>query len=213
MGIPDVDWWRHEREAWNAGFAPVCGIDEVGRGPLAGPVVAACVVLPPDFSTDGINDSKKLSPKRREAACACILAEAVAVGIGQVDAPQIDDINILRATHLAMRLAISNLFPNITPALILVDGLPVPGLPCAQQRALVGGDALSVSIAAASIVAKVTRDALMTQAEQDYPGYGFAGHKGYGAATHMRALLDLGPCPLHRRSFAPVRAALRGGDA
>ncbi len=212
MNICAVDWWRHERDAWAAGFAPVCGIDEAGRGPLAGPVVAACVVLPPDFPTDGINDSKKLSPKRREAACARILAQAVAVGIGQVDAPQIDEINILRATHLAMRLALENLPPDFLPALVLVDGLPVPHLPCAQQRALVGGDGLSVSIAAASIVAKTTRDALMTQADQDYPGYGFAGHKGYGAATHMQALLDLGPCPLHRRSFAPVRAALRGGN-
>jgi len=213
MSTLDVDWWRHERAAWDAGFALVCGIDEVGRGPLAGPVVAACVVLPPDFSTHGINDSKKLSPKQREAACARILAEALAVGLGQVDAPQIDEINILRATHLAMRRAFIHLPLDIIPALILVDGLPVPGLPCAQQRALVGGDGLSVSIAAASVVAKVTRDALMTQADQDYPGYGFAGHKGYGAASHLQALLELGPCPLHRRSFAPVRAALRGGDA
>lgn len=209
MSIPDVDWWRHERAAWDAGFAPVCGIDEVGRGPLAGPVVAACIILPPSFSCAGINDSKKLSPKRREAACARILAEALAVGIGQVDAPHIDEINILRAMHLAMRRAFIHLSPDIIPALILVDGLPVPNLPCAQQRALVGGDGLSISIAAASIVAKTTRDALMVQAEQDFPGYGFAGHKGYGAATHMQALMDLGPCPLHRRSFAPVRAALR----
>jgi len=204
MSTLDVDWWRHERDAWNAGFAPVCGIDEAGRGPLAGPVVAACVVLPPDFSTDGINDSKKLSPRRREAACARILAEALAVGIGQVDAPLVDEINILKATHLAMRLALSNLSPNILPALVLVDGLPVPDLPCAEQRALVGGDSLSVSIAAASIVAKVTRDALMVQADLEYPGYGFAGHKGYGAASHLHALQTLGPCPLHRQSFAPV---------
>ncbi len=207
MTTVDVDWWRHEREAWDAGFAPVCGMDEAGRGPLAGPVVAACVVLPPGFSPDGINDSKKLSPKRREAACLRILAEATAVGIGQVDPALIDEINILQATHLAMRLALSNLSPDILPALVLVDGLPVPNLSCAEQRALVGGDALSVSIAAASIVAKVTRDALMVQADSEFPGYGFAGHKGYGAASHLHALQSLGPCPLHRQSFAPVRAA------
>lgn len=213
MSIPNADWWRHERMAWDAGFAPVCGIDEAGRGPLAGPVVAACVVLPPDFCTGGINDSKKLSPQKREAARTRILAEAVSVGIGVVDAPLIDEINILKATHLAMRSAFLNLSPVVLPALVLVDGLPVPGLPCDEQRALIGGDGLSVSIAAASIVAKTTRDALMVQAEIDYPGYGFAKHKGYGAATHLQALLVLGPCPLHRRSFGPVRAALRGQDA
>ncbi len=213
MSTGEVDWWRHERDAWAAGFSPVAGIDEAGRGPLAGPVVAACVVLPDGFSAAGINDSKKLSPSRREAACARILAEAVAVGIGSADAPLIDEINILRATHLAMRRAMGNLPSSIMPLLVLVDGLPVPGLPCAQQRALVGGDSLSVSIASASIVAKVTRDALMVQAERDYPGYGFAKHKGYGAAAHLQALDTLGPCPLHRRSFAPVRACLRDENA
>ncbi len=213
MTTPNADWWRYEREAWNAGFAPVCGIDEAGRGPLAGPVIAACVLLPEGFSSDGIDDSKKLSPRQREIACARILAEAAGVGIGQVDAPLIDEINILRATHLAMRLALDNLPAHVIPALVLVDGLPVPGLPCAEQRALVGGDALSVSIAAASIVAKTTRDALMVQADQDYPGYGFAGHKGYGAASHLLALQALGPCPLHRQSFSPVRAARRNGAA
>lgn len=212
MSTLPFDWWRHEREAWDAGFAPVCGIDEAGRGPLAGPVVAACVVLPPGFSTDGINDSKKLSPRQREAACARIFAQALAVGVGLVDAPLIDTLNILRATHLAMRRALNALPLLEMPALVLVDGLPVPDLPCAEQRALVGGDALSISIAAASIVAKTTRDALMVQAALDYPGYGFAGHKGYGAATHLQALRDLGPCPLHRRSFAPVRVALRSED-
>lgn len=200
-----VDWWRHEREAWEAGHAVVAGIDEVGRGPLAGPVVAACVVLPEGFDTTGINDSKKLSARQRERAFERIVAEAVAVGIGQADAGEIDEVNILRATHLAMRRAMERLSPGVDVSLVLVDGLPVRGLPCKAQKAIVGGDGASASIAAASIVAKVTRDTMMTLADETYPAYGFAGHKGYGAAKHLAALKEHGPCPLHRWSFAPVR--------
>jgi len=209
MKSADIDWWQCEREAWRNGYALVAGIDEVGRGPLAGPVVAACVVLPEGFSTVGIHDSKKLSPRQRETACARILDEAQAVGIGQVDAAGIDAINILQATHLAMRRALEGLSPALVPHLVLVDGLPVQGLPCRAQRAVVGGDGLSASIAAASIVAKVTRDAIMILADEEYPQYGFAGHKGYGAPVHLAALRAHGPCPLHRRSFAPVRDSLR----
>ncbi len=182
-------------------------MDEAGRGPLAGPVVAACVALPADFPLDGIRDSKTLSPAQRERAFARILADALAVGIGQADAEEIDALNILRATHLAMRRAVEALAPALALSLVLVDGLAVPPLPCSAQRALVRGDSLSASIAAASIVAKVTRDRLMCEADLLYPQFGFAGHKGYGAPSHLAALRAHGPCPLHRRSFAPVREA------
>ncbi len=196
--------FRYERIARASGHTVVAGIDEAGRGPLAGPVVAACVVLPADFAAAGIDDSKKLTAPRREAAYDIISLRSVAVGIGIVHSADIDQINILRATHLAMRLAFLSLEPPITPTHLLVDGLPVPGLPCTSVQALVGGDAASVSIAAASIIAKVTRDRMMVQFDRLYPGYGFAQHKGYGAATHLKALRLLGPSPIHRRTFAPV---------
>lgn len=201
-----VDLWRHEQLAWGAGFVRVAGIDEVGRGPLAGPVMAACVVLPQGFALNGIRDSKKLSPRQREKAEARIRAEAVAVGLGSVEPETIDRINILQATHEAMRLAYSQLDP--LPDFILIDGLPVREFPCENRKALVQGDSHSVSIAAASIVAKVARDRLMCAYDSVYPEYGFAGHKGYGSAKHIDALRDYGPCPIHRRSFAPVAACL-----
>jgi len=201
---PVGDLWRYETFARGEGHVLIAGLDEVGRGPLAGPVVAACVVLPPDFSLDGIADSKKLSERQRERAYARITAEALAVGLGQIEAGEIDRINILRATHAAMRLALRAL--AIAPTLVLVDGLRVPDLPCPASRFLVGGDNLSASIAAASIVAKVTRDRQMIEADKQWPEYGFAGHKGYGAPKHLAALQEHGPCPLHRRSFSPVAA-------
>ena len=202
-----VNLWQHEALAWSAGFIRVAGIDEVGRGPLAGPVLAACVVLPPGFALDGIRDSKKLSARQRERAEARIRAEAVAIGIGSVEPDVIDRINILQATHEAMRLAYSQLDP--LPDFVLIDGLPVRVFPCESRKALVQGDSHSVSIAAASIVAKVARDRLMCAYDTVYPEYGFAGHKGYGSAKHMDALREHGPCPIHRRSFAPVAASER----
>lgn len=203
-----VDWWQEEREAWEAGYRCVAGIDEAGRGPLAGPVVAACVVLPYGKRPDGLNDSKQLTPRQREQLFEVILSLARGCGLGVVSAPEIDRLNVLRATHLAMRQALDALPAGMQPDLVLIDGLPVRPFPL-DQVALVKGDARSASIAAASILAKVTRDRLMCEYDALYPAYGFAGHKGYGAASHLRALAEYGPCPLHRRSFRPVAEALR----
>ncbi len=200
---------RFEREAWAGPRVRVAGVDEAGRGPLAGPVVAAAVVFDPVFleaeatrSLAGINDSKKLSASRREFFHALLSACPQArIGIGRASVEEIDTLNILRATHLAMARAIEALEP--LPELALVDGLPVQGLPV-PHRAIVGGDARSLSIAAASIVAKVTRDRLMVDLSAVYPAYGFERHKGYGTKAHLNALHRHGPCPAHRRSFAPV---------
>jgi ribonuclease HII len=204
LSIPVADLWQHENAAWQSGFVRVAGIDEVGRGPLAGPVMAACVILPAGFCLDGINDSKKLTERQRERAEVRIRAEAVAIGIGIVEPDLIDRINILRATHEAMRLAFYQITPS--PDCVLIDGLPVRDFPCPHQQALVQGDSRSVSIAAASIVAKVARDRLMCAYDLVYPEYGFAGHKGYGSAKHLAALQTHGPCPIHRHSFSPVAA-------
>ncbi len=201
------DLWHYERQARAAGRHLIAGLDEVGRGPLAGPVVAACVVLPEGFCLDGINDSKKLSERQRERAEARIRAEVVAIGLGVVEPETIDRINILQATREAMRQAFLRLSP--LPDCVLIDGLPVPLFPCRHQQAIVGGDGLCASIAAASIIAKVARDRMMRAYDTVYPEYGFAGHKGYGAAKHLDALRAHGPCPIHRRSFAPVAASLR----
>ena len=208
--VVKTDLWQHENAASLAGFVRVAGIDEVGRGPLAGPVMAACVVLPAGFSLDGIRDSKKLSERQRERAEARIRAEAVAIGIGSVEPEVIDRINILQATHAAMRQAYGQIVP--APDFVLIDGLPVRSFPCPGVLALVQGDSRSASIAAASIVAKVARDRLMRAYDAVYPGYGFAGHKGYGSAKHLAALAQHGPCPLHRRSFAPVAACMMSAD-
>jgi ribonuclease HII len=202
--LPPVDLWQYELRAQTAGHTRVAGLDEVGRGPLAGPVVAACVVLPEGFSLDGINDSKKLTERGRERAEARIRAEAVAIGLGIVEPETIDRINILQASRQAMREAFLSL--DAPPDCVLIDGLPIPAFPCAHQQAIVGGDGLCASIAAASIVAKVARDRMMRAYHDVYPEYGFAGHKGYGAAKHLEALRVHGPCPIHRRSFAPVAA-------
>lgn len=198
-----------ERAARAAGYACVCGIDEAGRGPLAGPVVAAAVVLPPGLALPGLNDSKKLTARRREALYTQLREDArVLIGVGLAAAAEIDRLNILRATHVAMARAVLSL-PS-TPDFCLIDGLPVPQFPL-PQRALVKGDARCLSIAAASIVAKVTRDRLMQDLAQQYPGYGFEKHAGYGTAAHLAALRRLGPCPEHRRSFAPVAQLLLPG--
>lgn len=176
----------------------LCGIDEVGRGPLAGPVVAGAVILPQDCEILYLNDSKKLSEKKRELLYDEIMEKAVAVGIGAVSPERIDEINILQATYEAMRIAVSKL--SVRPDLLLNDAVTIPQVDIPQVP-IIKGDAKSVSIAAASIVAKVTRDRMMVQYEELYPGYEFVSNKGYGSARHIAALKEIGPCPIHRRSF------------
>ena len=176
----------------------LCGIDEVGRGPLAGPVVAGAVILPEDCEILYLNDSKKLSEKKRELLYDEIMEKAIAVGIGAVSPERIDEINILQATYEAMRIAISKL--SVRPDLLLNDAVTIPQVDIPQVP-IIKGDAKSVSIAAASIIAKVTRDRMMVQYEDLYPGYEFASNKGYGSARHIAALKEIGPCPIHRRSF------------
>jgi ribonuclease HII len=186
-----------------SGLSKVAGVDEAGRGPLAGPVVAAAVLLPAGFTHPRLNDSKKLSEKVRLALFTELLeAPEVKSAIVAVGPEEIDRLNILRATHEAMRRAVAQLRP--TPDHVLIDGLPVRPFP-KPQTALVGGDGLSLSIAAASVLAKVTRDRLMLALDTEYPQYAFAQHKGYGTALHLERLQKHGPCPAHRRSFAPVR--------
>ena len=182
---------------------PVCGVDEAGRGPWAGPVSAGAVILDPHNVPAGLNDSKKLTAKARERLEVEIKATALAWGVGLASPQEIDEINILQATGLAMRRAMAAL--KVTPAFALVDGNYRFDLPC-PLRPIVKGDALSASIAAASILAKVERDRIMTAADLEYPQYGFAGHKGYHAASHVAALKTHGPCPIHRMSWAPIRA-------
>ena len=188
--------WHYERLYPDREF--IGGIDEVGRGPLAGPVVAACVILPKDCKLLYINDSKQLSEKKREELYDRIMEEAVAVGIGSSSQELIDEINILQATYAAMREAISKM--SVQPDQLLVDAVHIPGI-AIPQRGIIKGDAQSINIAAASIVAKVTRDRLMVEMDAKYPGYGFAGNKGYGSAEHIAALREKGPCEIHRRSF------------
>ncbi len=176
----------------------ICGIDEAGRGPLAGPVVAGAVILDKTKEILYLNDSKKLSEKKREALFDEIMEKAVAVGVGIVDEKVIDDINILQATYKAMRLAIDNL--KVKPQILLNDAVIIPDVDIPQEK-IIKGDAKSVSIAAASIIAKVTRDRLMAKYDEKYPDYGFAGHKGYGTAAHIEKIKEIGPCPIHRSSF------------
>ena len=186
----------YENKYRDAAF--ICGIDEVGRGPLAGPVVAGAVILPKDSQILYLNDSKKLTEKRREELYEVIMREAVAVGIGIVSPARIDEINILQATYEAMREAVKGL--SVKPEVLLNDAVTIPGLEGVQVP-IIKGDAKSLSIAAASILAKVTRDHMMAEYEELFPGYGFAKHKGYGTAVHIAAIRELGPCPIHRRSF------------
>jgi len=189
-----------------SGVRAVAGVDEVGVGPLAGPVVAAAVILPETVQLPGLNDSKKLSPKARDRLSEAIRKQAVAVGIGEVSPPEIDRLNIFRASLEAMRRAVESL--PIAPGHLLVDARTVP-LVSMPQTAIVGGDAVDGSIAAASIVAKVHRDRLMDALDRIHPGYGLAQHKGYPTAHHMQALRELGASPVHRRSFGPVADVLR----
>ena len=187
---------RYEREY--SAYAYICGIDEVGRGPLAGPVVAGAVILPKDCDILYINDSKKLSEKKREELYDVIMEKAVAVGIGYSTPERIDEINILQATYEAMREAVSKL--EVQPDLLLNDAVTIPQISI-RQIPIIKGDAKSISIGAASIVAKVTRDRLMVQYDGIFPEYGFASNKGYGAQAHIEALKKYGPCPIHRKTF------------
>ena len=187
---------RYEKEY--DGYGYVCGIDEVGRGPLAGPVVAGAVILPKDCRILYINDSKKLSAKKREELFDEIQKQAVAIGIGLVPHDRIDEINILQATYEAMRMAIANL--KVKPGVLLNDAVTIPGVDILQVP-IIKGDAKSISIGAASIMAKVYRDRMMIEYDKMYPGYGFASNKGYGSKEHMEALQKIGPSPIHRQSF------------
>ncbi len=198
---------RHERELRLAGFRRVAGLDEVGRGCLAGPVVAAAVVLPERPRLKGLRDSKVLPRARREALYELILDRADAVGVGCVEVETIDRINILQATKLAMRQALERL--PLAPDHLLIDALRLP-LVEIPQRPIIDGDAISASIAAASIIAKVTRDRICDEMDDRYPAYGFRRNKGYGTPLHLHALNDAGPCEWHRRSFAPVRNLVLG---
>lgn len=193
-----TDLWAIERGLLADGVGPICGVDEAGRGPLAGPVCAAAVILPPELEIPGLNDSKKLSDKKRRELYDVITAQALAYGIAMADEKEIDEINILQATFNAMERAMLQL--TVKPALVLIDGnrerlFPYP------VRTVVKGDSLSANIAAASILAKVTRDRFMEEMAERYPQYGFEIHKGYGTKAHYAALTEHGMCPIHRRSF------------
>ena len=191
--------WNFEHAAMEEGFSLLCGVDEAGRGPLAGPVCAAAVILPPDLELEGLNDSKKLSEKRREALYPLICEQALAYGIAFASEQEIDELNILQATFLAMRRAVGQL--GLKPDLALVDGNREPDFGDIPVRTIIKGDSRSANIAAASILAKVTRDRFMLEQDAVYPQYGFAVHKGYGTQKHYAALREFGPCPIHRRSF------------
>ena len=197
-----VDLLFFERQARGNEFQLIAGIDEAGRGPLAGPVVAAAVILPPGLLIKGVNDSKKLSPDTRERLFDVIMNQALSVGVGMGTPELIDRINILQATRHAMLMAVSQLVPQ--PDFILIDGISTIESPI-PQKTIKKGDSLSLSIAAASIIAKVTRDRLMRELDTLHPGYGFSGHKGYGSALHMEAIRLLGPSPVHRLTFGGVK--------
>ena len=209
--MPKVDRFAFEREIASSGVRSIAGVDEAGRGPLAGPVVAAAVVLPEEWlreglpdELEGLNDSKQLTPAQREKFFEVIIRRKdVRFGIASIESALVDALNILRATHRAMAEALEKLQPP--PAHVLVDGLRVKSL-LFPQTPIVKGDAKSYSIAAASVLAKVTRDRMMMEYHQQWPAYGFAEHKGYGTPQHLSALAAHGPCPIHRRSFAPLKA-------
>lgn len=194
-----------EQEARRCGYRRIAGVDEAGRGPLAGPVVAAAVILPVRCRLIEVDDSKQLSVSERDRLYTVILKRAVLVGVGSATAEEIDQINILEATKLAMRRALAELSP--APDYVLIDAVSLTGV-AMPVRPIIKGDALSLSIAAASIVAKVTRDRLMAQFHVVYPQYNFLSHKGYGTEEHLARLAEYGPSPIHRRTFAPVSAAL-----
>lgn len=200
---------KYEEEAYKKGFKYIAGIDEVGRGPLAGPVVTAAVVLPRKTYIAGVDDSKKLSPGKRKKLAAQIKELALTWAVAAINPPFLDDINILNATREAMCMAVAELNPR--PDFLLIDALKLPDIHI-EQQSLIKGDSLSFSIACASILAKVERDASMEALELIHPGYGFSKHKGYATREHIQALMVKGPCPIHRRSFEPVKTLLSGGS-
>ena len=198
---------KEEKALYEKGIVSICGIDEAGRGPLAGPVVVACSLMPKDSMIEGVNDSKKIAEKNRERIYEEIIKEAIAYGVGIINQEEIDRINILNATKKGLTIAIKELEEKLEkqnlkrPEVILVDaltGIDTLGIP---YKSIIHGDAISYSIACASIIAKVTRDRIMKQMDEIYPQYGFAKHKGYGTAAHMQAIRENGLCPIHRRSF------------
>ena len=198
---------KEEKALYEKGIVSICGIDEAGRGPLAGPVVVACSLMPKDSMIEGVNDSKKIAEKKRERIYEDIIKEAIAYGVGIINQEEIDRINILNATKKGLTIAIKELEEKLEkqnlkrPEVILVDaltGIDTLGIP---YKSIIHGDAISYSIACASIIAKVTRDRIMKQMDEIYPQYGFAKHKGYGTAAHMQAIRENGLCPIHRRSF------------
>lgn len=196
--MSEQNLWQYEEKYYSQGIKLVCGVDEAGRGPLAGPVCAAAVILPDHIEIPGLNDSKKLSDKRRRELFPIIKEQAIAYGIGLADCKEIDEINILQATFLAMERAIQAL--GVKPDVALIDGNRQKDFGITAET-VVHGDSLSASIAAASILAKVTRDDLMLELAKEYPQYGFDIHKGYGTKAHYAALVEHGPCPIHRMTF------------
>ena len=201
--------WYYEKKYRQQGIRLIAGVDEAGRGPLAGPVVAAAVILPESFPVEGLNDSKQMTPQNRQRLKERIESEAIAVGVGMADELYIDRHNILQATYHAMRKAIEQL--PVTPEMVLADAVTIPDLAIPQQ-AIIKGDAKSHSIAAASVIAKTVRDEWMMQMAEKYPHYGFDHHMGYGTPEHLKALEEFGPSPIHRKSFAPVRSRLKNAS-
>ena len=197
--------WTYEKKAASSGFLLIAGVDEAGRGPLAGPVVSAAVILPADFSVDGVNDSKKLTAAKRDRLFDRIRAEAVSVAVGIADHEEIDHLNILQASLLSMKRAVKAL--ETPPDYLLIDGIFTVSYPAAQE-AVKKGDSLSMSIAAASIIAKVTRDRIMDNYDREFSQYGFKKHKGYPTQKHREAIRQHGPSPIHRKSFSGVREFL-----
>jgi len=195
--------WRYEEEGFSLGYELIGGVDEVGRGPLAGPIVAAVVILPRDAKIQGINDSKKLSHNMREKLCKIICNTVIDWGIGIVDEQIVDEINILQSTYMAMKRAIKSL--KLKPHLLLVDGFKIPQIDI-PQKSIIKGDQLSISIQAASILAKVIRDRIMIEYDKEFPQYGFAKHKGYGTALHIESIKKYGICKIHRKSFEPIKS-------
>lgn len=193
-----IDLWQLENELYDSGVRTLCGVDEAGRGPLAGPVCAAAVMLPRGLVIEGLDDSKKLTEKQRERLYTEITQKALSWAVAFADVEEIEEMNILGATYLAMNRALSGLEDK--PQLALIDGNRAKGVEC-NTLCVVGGDGRCADIAAASVVAKVTRDRLMCELDERYPGYGFAKHKGYGTKAHYAAIRELGPCPAHRPSF------------
>ena len=196
-----IDLLTYEKKLYKKNITLIAGVDEVGRGPLVGPVVAAAVILPKNYKLEGLNDSKKLSEKKREELYPIIMKDAIAIGIGEVSAKEIDEINIYEASRKAMMIAIDNL--SVKPEYILVDAMPL--FTSVPHDAIIHGDALSLSIAAASVIAKVTRDKMMIELDKKYPQYGFKKHKGYPTKAHLEALKKYGPLENYRFTYGPVR--------